>query len=205
MKKVLLSAFALCIAGLSFGQTKFGVVAGPSFSSVTTKVNGNKETSDLKVGFRGGFTADIPLADEFYIQPSLLYVGKGSKDSRDFIGGTDISYERTLHYINLPVNFLFKPEVGNGNMLLGVGPYFAYAVGGKFGSNSDDIFKDNYLDGVKRFDSGGNLQVGYEMKSGLNFTLNAEMGFVNLRHDGDSDNAFRNNSFGVSVGYKFGR
>jgi hypothetical protein len=69
MKKVLLSAFALCIAGLSFGQTKFGVVAGPSFSSVTTKVNGNKETSDLKVGFRGGFTADIPLADEFYIQP----------------------------------------------------------------------------------------------------------------------------------------
>jgi hypothetical protein len=203
MKKVLLSAAALFIAGLSFGQAKFGIVAGPSFSSFTSKTAGDKETSDLLVAFRGGFTADIPLADEFYIQPSLLYSGKGGKETTEILG-RDVTLKTKLHYINVPVNFMFKPEVGSGNLILGVGPYFAYAVGGKSGDN-DIEFGNEDGDGLKRFDSGGNLQFGYEMKSGLNFTLHAEMGFINLVPDGDNDNSTRNNSFGVSVGYKFGR
>ncbi|UYQ92946.1 PorT family protein [Chitinophaga horti] len=204
MKKVLLSAAALFIAGLSFGQVKYGIVVGPNFSSMTSKLGGEKHTSDLKVGVRAGFTADIPLADDFYVQPSLLYANKGGKEDGEFFG-LDYSYKTNLHYLNVPVNFLFKPEVGTGNMILGVGPYFAWALSGKSGDNDIEFGSDEMDHDLKRFDSGGNLQVGYELKNGLNFVLHAEMGFINLAPGGDSDNAARTNSFGVSVGYKFGR
>lgn len=202
MKKVLLSVAAMFIAGATFAQVKFGVVAGPQFSSQTYKVNGSKETSDLLTGLRGGLTVDLPLADEFFIQPSLLYSGKGGKEK---VGG--LTFTERIHYLQLPVNFLFKPEVGSGNLYIGAGPYFAMGLGGKMEGElngsviSNDIDWDNDR---KRFDAGANFQFGYELPAGLNFGLYADLGLVNIRQNGDSDNSRRNTSFGVTAGYKFG-
>ncbi|WP_126244713.1 porin family protein [Chitinophaga rhizosphaerae] len=201
MKKVLLSVAAMLMAGATFAQVKFGVVAGPQFSSQTYKMNGNKETSDLLTGLRGGVTVDLPLADEFVIQPSLLYSGKGGKEKNGNFEG-----KMRIHYLQLPVNFMFKPEVGSGNLYLGAGPYFAMGLGGKlegqaFGlTGSRDIDWDN---DIKRFDAGANLQFGYELPQGLNFGLYADLGLVNIQQNGNSDNSRRNTSFGVTVGYKF--
>ncbi|ATL46724.1 hypothetical protein COR50_05750 [Chitinophaga caeni] len=197
MKKLLFFAIAILLSGATFAQAKWGVVAGPSFSSYTMKVAGKKSTSDLITNFRGGFTVDLPLADEFYIQPSLLYAGKGG--TGDFLG-TDV--KTNLNYLELPLNFMYKPEVGNGNIYIGVGPYFAYALGGN--TDGNDIEFGNNLGEMKRFDAGGNLQFGYELFNGLNFGLYTDLGLVNLAGEGDSDNSFRNTSFGVNIGYKFG-
>lgn len=204
MKKVLLSAAALFITGLSFGQVKWGVVAGPSFSSFTyqTPFSSGKKTSDLITSFRGGFTADVPLADDFYIQPSLLYAGKGGKTEYSLGSIATISTKTQFHYLELPVDFMYKAEVGTGSVVVGVGPYFAAAVGGKREDEELDFDSDGEF---KRFDAGGNLQFGYELSNGLNFMAHAEMGFVNIYQNTDDDRKFRNTSFGVSVGYKFGR
>ncbi|MET6999080.1 porin family protein [Chitinophaga defluvii] len=208
MKKVLLSAAALLIASLSFGQAKWGIVAGPNFSSITAKnfTTNGKETSKLITGVRAGVTVDIPLAEEFFIGTGLLYAGKGGKDKDN----TD--FKTTLSYLQLPVNFMFKPEVGSGNMVLAVGPYFAYGVGGKYkgkiGSVNFDtnVFDDGVMK-LKRFDAGAGIQIGYEMLTGLYFGLNADLGLVNNLDDTKSNNgdrSFKNTSFGVSLGYKFG-
>ncbi len=204
MKKALLSVAALLIAGATFAQTKFGIVAGPSFSSYTTKVNGDKETSDLLTNFRAGLTADLQLADEFYIQPSLLYTGKGGKEE---VLGFDT--KARINYLELPINFMYKPEVGNGNLFIGLGPYFALGLNGTNETVINDAVVKSDIDfdddnGFKRFDAGANFQVGYEMPMGLNFGLFTDLGLVNLWKDGDSDNSFRNTAFGVTVGYKFG-
>ncbi|RPD40290.1 porin family protein [Chitinophaga barathri] len=205
MKKALLSVAALLIAGATFAQTKFGIVAGPSWSSYTEKVGGDKETSDLLTGFRAGITADLQLADEFYIQPSLLYTGKGGKDE---ILGFDTRLR--INYLELPINFMYKPEVGNGNLFIGLGPYLAVGLSGKnktvLGNNlvENDIEFGDEIDEIKRFDAGANFQVGYELPMGLNFGLFTDLGLINLRGNGDSDNSFRNTAFGVNVGYKFG-
>jgi len=208
MKKVLLSAAALLIASLSFGQAKWGIVAGPNFSSITSKnftANG-KETSKLITGVRAGVTVDIPLADEFFIGTGLLYAGKGGKDKDN----TD--FKTTLSYLQLPVNFMFKPEVGSGRMVLAVGPYFSYGLGGKYKGklgnvNFDtDVFDDPTYK-LKRFDAGAGIQIGYEMLSGLYFGLNTDLGLINTFDDTKSINgerSFKNTSFGVSLGYKFG-
>ena len=205
MKKALLSVAALLIAGATFAQTKFGIVAGPSFSSYTYKVSGDKETSDLLVNFRAGLTADLQLADEFYIQPSLLYTGKGGKEE---VFGFDT--KTNVGYLELPINFMYKPEVGNGNLFIGLGPYFAVGLNGNRETVVNDAVVKNDIEfgdesgEMKRFDAGANFQVGYELPMGLNFGLFTDLGLVNLQGNGDDDNSFRNTAFGVTVGYKFG-
>jgi hypothetical protein len=207
MKKVLLSAAALLIAGITFGQTKFGIVAGANFSSATAKnvtLNSGKETSDLIVGIRAGVTADLQLADEFYIGTGLLFAGKGgkNKDNSDF--------KTTLSYLQVPINFLFKPEVGSGKLNLGAGPYVAYGVGGKHkgsvGNISADLKAFDDESGaakLKRFDAGVGVVAGYEMNSGLYLGLHADLGLVNAYDNTDNDRSWKNTSFGVSLGYKF--
>lgn len=207
MKKAMLSFAAMLIAGATFAQVQFGITAGPSFSSVTSKtMGGNKETSKLLTGIRAGLTVDLPLADEFYIQPSLLYVGKGGKDN---VSNVDV--KTNISYLELPINFMYKPEVGTGNLFIGLGPYIAYGLGGKTemvnngnAISSDIEWGDDNIGQLKRIDAGANFQVGYELPMGLNFGLHTDLGLINIRGNGDSDNMTKNTSFGVSVGYKFG-
>lgn len=209
MKKVLLFCAAILTAGVTFGQTKFGILAGPNFSSYTAKhmiLNSDKETSDLLVGVRAGITADLQLAEEFYIGTGLLYAGKGgkAKDNNDF--------KTTLSYLQLPINFLFKPEVGTGKLNLGAGPYVAYGLGGKHkGTFNNTTIEYNAFDDesepigqrLKRFDAGVGIVAGYELNSGLYLGLNADLGLVNAYDNTDNDRSFKNTSFGVSLGYKF--
>lgn len=205
MKKVVLTLSALLIVGATFAQTTFGVKLGPSFSSLASKTDGSKETSKMLVGLAGGVYANLPLVPEFYIQPSLMYEGKGGKDKNSDI-------KTRLNYLTLPIDLLFKPEMPNGSgaWIIGVGPYLGYGFSGKASGNvgggevSIDPFKDNGQTGgavLKRFDAGANVQLGYEMANGFNIGLNAELGLINLLNNGDNDNSVRNTSFGVNVGY----
>ena len=206
MKKALLFCAAILTAGITFGQSKFGIVAGPSFSSITSKSSGTKETSDLLVGLRAGFTADLQLADEFYIGTGLLYSGKGGKNK------DNNNIKTTLSYLQVPINFLYKPEVGSGKLNLGAGPYVAYAIAGRHKGtfNSTTVELDPFDDEsntinqkLKRFDAGLGVVAGYELNSGLFFGLNADLGLVNAFDNTDNDRSFKNTSFGVSLGYKF--
>ncbi|RAJ85596.1 outer membrane protein with beta-barrel domain [Chitinophaga dinghuensis] len=205
MKKLLLSVVALLIASISFGQAKFGILAGPNFSSVTYRNLGplgigGKETSSILTNFRGGVTVDIPLADEFYIGTGLLYAGKGGKFKNS-------DAKVNLSYLQVPIMFQFEPEVGDGNLVLGIGPYLALGVGGNYKSpNTSSIGAFDDAAGpakLKRFDAGGTVQIGYEMPMGLYFGLNGDLGMVNIANNTSNDRKFRNASFGVSLGYKF--
>src|SRR5699024_6279692 len=108
--------------------TSFGVKVGPNFSNMTTKVDGNSDNGDILVGLQGGVYANIGIAPQFYIQPSLMYEGKGAKHKED---GGDMTMR--LNYLTLPIDFLFKPEMpnGSGSWIVGVGPYFGYGISGK--------------------------------------------------------------------------
>ncbi len=54
----------------------------------------------------------------------MLFSTKGAKAKE---GDVKIN----LSYVEIPVNFIYKPELGTGRMVLGFGPYAAFAVGGK--------------------------------------------------------------------------
>ena len=181
----------------------FGIRAGVNFQNLTGKdADGNNLENDLKTGFNAGVNAEIPVGIDFYLQPGLLFSTKGAK--YDFQG---IETKRNISYLELPVNFLYKPALGEGRLLLGFGPYAAYALGGKIKGPSADIdmeFGDE-VDETKAFDAGANLLAGYEFSNNLSFQLNAGLGLINMynRPNGDSETSLKNTGFGVFLGYRF--
>jgi len=196
----------------------FGIRAGVNFQNFNGKDSqGDKLKNDLIVGFNTGVNVELPVAPEFVLQPGLLFSIKGTKKTQ---GSTTAKF--TVNYIELPVNFIFKPVLGNGRLLLGIGPYIAYGVSGKvkLSDSGIDIKKDikfennlnvsQLLDDefyMRPFDAGANMLAGYEFGAGISFQLNVQLGLLktNPGYDGDSGDkeSVKNTGFGISAGYRF--
>lgn len=212
-KALLLALATTALVFSAKAQTTFGIRAGVNFQNINGEdADGDDLDFKLKTGFHIGVNAEIPIAPEFYVQPGVLFTTKGAKSK------VDDDAKISLSYIEVPINFLYKPELGDGKLLLGIGPYVAFAVGGKVSdANGDDtdIEFENEVTltqyGTKpyarRLDVGGNLLVGYELSSKLSAQLNAQLGLVKINPDitgisGD-DTKWKNTGFGISLGYRF--
>ncbi|TAL47704.1 MAG: PorT family protein, partial [Chitinophagaceae bacterium] len=113
------------------GGTSFGLRAGVNFQNINGKDdNGDKLKNDMLTGFNIGLNAEIPVGVDFYFQPGLLYTIKGAK-SKDVILGETFNSKVKISYLELPLNFLYKPMLGKGHLLLGFGPYVALGLSGK--------------------------------------------------------------------------
>lgn len=216
MSVISLSAIAQAKTG-----TTFGVRAGFDMANINGKnQNGDPLKFDLVPRFNIGVVAEIPIATGFYVQPALLYTTKGANAEKDFLG-LDMGTEYNLSYIQMPINLLYKPALGTGKMLIGFGPYVAYGVGGKAkyaveGAKSEEKIKFtkeytslNPMDQnhFKPLDYGGNILLGYQLGSGISAQLNAQLGMAQIKSDNtltpNSEVAFKNTSFGISIGYQF--
>lgn len=190
-------------------RTTFGIRAGVNFQNINGKnVNGDELENGITTGFHGGLNAEIPVGTGSYLQPGVLYSMKGAEQK-------DTDNKVKLSYIEVPINFVYKPILGTGNMVLGFGPYVAWGIGGKGeanGTERDVEFTDTYQVGgspyqFKRFDAGGNLLAGYEFANKVSFQVNAQLGLVNINPElsgvsGDKSK-WRNTGFGLSLGYRF--
>src|SRR5690242_13432730 len=77
MKKTVFTLLALGIAMGGFAQGTFGIIAGPDIANMTTRTGGAKSNSNAIIGLAAGVSATLPLVPDFYLQPFLLYEGKG--------------------------------------------------------------------------------------------------------------------------------
>lgn len=215
--KLMLTAAAIIFTGATaFAQSKttFGINAGVNFYNINGKdEDGDKENGKLKTGFNAGVNAEIPVGIDFFVQPGVSFFVKGAKD----INGTDSKIN--IGYVEIPVNFLYKPELGTGKLLLGFGPYAAFGVTGKVkypGGDADIKFKSDVTTAelitgaaayVKRFDAGANLLFGYQFANNLSVQLDASLGLtdINPKVDGSTagESSAKNTGFGVSLGYRF--
>jgi len=196
---------AAMLSASAWAQSKstYGIRAGVNFQNLNGKnSDGHNLDNKLKTGFNAGVNAEIPVGIDFYLQPGLLFSTKGAKYDVQGVEAT-----RNISYLELPVNFLYKPELGEGRLLLGFGPYAAFAVGGKIKAGNTDIdmeFGDNVGE-TKAFDAGANLLAGYEFSNNFSFQLNAGLGLINMynRPSGDDETSLKNTGFGLSLGYRF--
>ncbi|HMI04656.1 MAG TPA: porin family protein [Pedobacter sp.] len=206
-------------------QTKFGIRSGLNISNVTDKSeNGDKQNTKSLSGLLIGLTADVHLADNFYIQPALQYARKGFKQERGGFGSAT-NLRVKADYLELPVNFLYKPKLGMGRLLLGAGPYVAYGTGGSWKSDTDIIIGDIVSKGNgnvafrndasvrndseynygRPFDYGFNATVGYEFRECLSLQITGTAGIANLvpHFNGyQPGGSLRNRGLGISIGYK---
>ena len=215
MKRMLMVASAIALTVMASAQTtegtSFGFKAGVNFQNLTGKdVNGDKLDNKLKAGLALGVNAQIPVANDFYIQPGVEFNQKGAKSN-------DGNYTTSLSYIDIPVSLVYKPMLGTGRLILGFGPYVGFGVGGKVkggGSTADvkfdnDITISDFNTGnayFKRMDAGANFLAGYEMSSKLSLQLNAQLGLVKINPKieevPNDQSSVKNTGFGLSLGYR---
>ncbi len=185
--------------------TRFGVLGGVNFQNINGKDNdGDKFENDLKPGFHAGVNAILGIAPEFYLQPGILFSTKGCKLE-------DSDLKLNVSYLEIPLNFLYRGELGNGYVLVGFGPYLGFGLSGKLktgeGHSVDVEFSNEYSTGsivtMKRFDAGANVFAGYELSSGIFFQLNTQLGLLKINPEATGKLTWKNTGFGLSAGYRF--
>jgi len=212
---ILIFTLLVSMAMAQSGGTSFAVLGGVNFQNLNGENNsGNKLENDLIIGYHAGVNIQIPIAPEFYFQPGLMFNTKGAEST------SALTPTYKLSYVELPLNFVYKGQVGSGYFFVGFGPYVAYGIGGKaiyelgpVTSESDITFKNdlaglgenllanNY---IKPLDAGGNILCGYELAGGLFLQLNAQLGLLNIRPDNyDENSTLKNTGYGLSLGYRF--
>ena len=215
---------------INVAQVQWGVRVGMNVAnSDYTDSGGNEAQRENIVNMHLGMTLDIPVLG-FFVQPSLMYQGKGFKGNNAWaaVTGEENEFQANLSYIVLPVNLIFKPKLGtSGRLLLGAGPYLGYGLGGKWKSNRELLYDDIMIaqtegdirftkDGSegdmgtynygKPWDYGFGFLLGYEILDRYYFQLNGELGLANLQYsygEYNSGGVLKNRVFGWSLGYKF--
>lgn len=225
-KFLTLSIFILSTMALQ-AQIGFGILGGVNFQNINGKdKTGNKLENGLLTGFHAGINVNIPVAGDFYFQPGLLFSVKGAKNdffSPQIKASGDFETTTKLSYIEMPLNLLYRPQLGNGYILLGFGPYIAYGVGGS--ENSDVLGLASYERSVKYenkvtnitqlienafyrpLDAGANIFFGYELSLGAFIQLNAQLGLLQINPEytweTESKASYKNTGYGISIGYRF--
>ncbi|HUB60362.1 MAG TPA: outer membrane beta-barrel protein [Puia sp.] len=124
------------------------------------------------------------------VRLGLEYVGKGAKFPD---GGGEIKMDD----LEIPLNLLYIHRLGPGIIHGGLGPFFAYGIGG-----TPELYgADN--DGFKRFDAGINFVAGYEWK-GITLDLGYDLGLANIEYP-TNDVTGHSRCFSINIGYRIGR
>jgi len=207
----------LCVTGVflaknSYSQTSFGVKASVSRTKMIIEDAEGEKTKNkftpLKYDF--GVFAELPVTGSCFLRPELLYTTKGLNEVKIFRQsmGTTLN----LTYLELPLFFLYKEKVSDGNLLLGLGPYIALGISGEsiYGGSPMDIkFTNNVTvydgrENIRPLDAGAKIMAGYEFKNGLSFSFNSSLGLTNIipSYKGKTpDDKMRNLVVSISANY----
>jgi len=197
-------------------KPSLGILGGVNFQNLNGKdFNGDKLENKLILGFHVGANIMIPIAPEFYFQPGVLFSTKGAKHEDNAVTTTV-----NLSYIEMPLNLVYRGQLGNGYIFLGLGPYLGYAIMGKVKTeNGVDDKRDIEFQNVvkltdpltvpyyKALDVGANIFFGYELPAGIFAQMNAQLGLVKINPEyeilDDDKSSIKNTGFGFSLGYRF--
>lgn len=194
MKKLFLFAilFVFCFAINAQSQStrspeevRFGLKVGANFATLT----GDTENVKSRTSLHFGGVVEIPISENFSVQPEILYSSQGAKDSNS-------DDELKLDYLNIPV--LAKFYVAHG-LSIEAGPQIGFLLSAKeeFDGESEDI-----KDFIKGTDFGLSLGIGCRMATGLNFGARYNIGLSDIP-EGDGDGNIKNGVFQVFIGLLF--
>lgn len=197
MKKLFLGA-AIAVSSLTFAQ-QFGAKAGLNVSNLSAD---NNVDTNTKTGFYAGLLMNAPIAEDFSIQPEVLYNSVGAKYDYGTLGSRTL----TLDYITVPVMFQYNlvPQ-----FYLEAGPEFGFLVNAKSKlesgslSGTQELNKDNF----NAFNFGVGLGAGFNITNNIGVTARYVAGFTDATDESNQEfgsNANnKNNVFQAGLAFKF--
>ncbi len=216
------NTFAQSKKDIGFG---FKIGRGNSFVAFNKEVNSSisSNSSDVISAF-----LNYSLSEKLNVQPNLSYTVKGFnafEEQSGFKGDVYFNASKAtstrLYYVELPINAILKLPLGKGKVLLGGGPYVAFAFSGKSNvftrttSSSASLMKSDEKRTVKfgnetsddfnPFDFGVGFLVGYQLKKGWLFNFNYSQGIANILPKEQRANDFKAiiGAYQICVGYEF--
>lgn len=205
MKKLLLASALAFACLLTYAQgPQFGIRGGVNLANVTASSGNVSASFGTLTTFSVGAFADFK-AGAISIQPGLFYTGKGFKLNDQ---SSDESAKLSLHYLQVPVNFVYHAPIMIGNIYVGAGPFAAIGVSGKskatVGSNTvEDDVKFGGDGDVKRTEFGLQGIAGLQLKGGFLVGISYDLGLSNIGNNIDGEGSIKNRVFGVAIGFTF--
>jgi hypothetical protein len=205
MKKIFSLVMITCMFTINAmaQKTTIGFNAGSTLSTYKVKVDNTSSTSDSKFGFSAGMVVDVPISKIVSFQPALEFTQKGGKENLQ-----GYKFTTNLNYIEMPLNILFKTNSSKTRFYIGAGPSLAIGLSGKMKFEGDGQSEDADIkfgtgdnDDLKGLDIGANILAGCQFKGGALLSLTYNLGMSNLIIDGDKNNSYKNNYFGLRIGY----
>lgn len=227
MKKVLLLCAVLSVNYIFSQEIKYGIKGGTNFSNLLKNKNVsnsffNRNTRNTRTDFHVGAFMEIPIGDQWSIQPELLYSRQGANFTDEMCfseanGECTISQIKgveSISYISMPILFKYKLFK---KFNLEFGPHVDYAVSANVKENYyidgketkkwkhldlEKLGDHSFMGAIREFDLGLSLGASYDINEHFFIQGRYKSGFA-----GVIDLAFplilRNSVFQFSLGYKF--
>jgi hypothetical protein len=188
MKKVFL--MIVCAASFLAGQAqvKLGVKSGFNFANmVGPDVNNNS----MKLSFHVGGFANIPLIDNFSIQPELVFSRQGArlKAPNNYISRV------RLNYLNIPILTQYNDPTG---FYAETGPQFGFLINAKEKYNGS---VNGVSGSYKSFDLSWGFGAGFRFTDQASVGLRWNLGITDVS---EYPGTVRNSVLQVGVAYSLG-
>lgn len=168
MKKLFAAAACCFLYSFLSAQIQFGLKGGANLADVRYLNDGNTKA---RVGWNAGILAEIPIQQNLFIRPELLYSGKGFGFSAI---GTGSAGSEKLNYITVPVLGGYRP---NATTEILIGPEFGFLR--KAVSKSLGITEDRTAF-YRHFDIGFDLGFAYNVSKVFGAEVRYNYGFKDL-------------------------
>lgn len=222
MKSIKIIALIFFLSGNCFSQgTEFGLMGGINLSDLGTLPA--TYTSNSTSGYHVGGYLNIYLGRKFDLQPQFLYSNLGCVltqsgpyqiPNTNIVGNLTTVWNITLSYIQVPIVFVHKFGIGWNYHF---GPYFGFLMTDKehidqtftYGNQSQSGSQDtSSTSGDYKVDVGLTFGIGYQMQSGLGFSLGYSFGLTNTFEaqsytDPNSGQVYSSPAFGTNSWYSF--
>jgi hypothetical protein len=184
-----LIAAILIVGSASAQNVNVGIKGGVNLYNIH---NDNGAKFDTKAGFNLGFLGHIHVADQFALQPEIVYSTQGAKYTV-----ANVDTKINLSYVNVPV--LFQYMFDNG-FRLQAGPQFGFMVNAESQTkNNDNDIKDSF----KSADLGVALGMSYvHPNTGFGIDGRYNMGLSNINESNAVKSTNRGFQFGVFYLFK---
>lgn len=194
MKKVLfVFSFVAASIAASAQSTQFGVKGGLNIANLKATVSGMSVSAQSKLGANGGFFANIPVSENFRIQPEALFSMEGSKV--EFMGEKATT---NLTYVNIPVMAQYTASGFYGE----TGPQLGLLVAAK---DKADGQSEDSKDAYESINLSWGVGAGYKLTNGLGFGVRYNLGLSNIaKTESSEDASVKSNVFQIGLSFTFG-
>lgn len=220
MKKIIGVVTGIILSAGSMAQVEVGIHGTGNLASAKIKFDNDFDyTKTMKAMPGAGVVLQFGINKNLAIRSGVNYVQNGVVLKATVDGETNmkVKLENNLHYVQVPVNLLFKIPVSSVTFFAGGGAFFNYGIGGKTKStlsytmpDGEQFTETEKTEAFKKEEDGGaglkRTDFGVGALAGLQFgKLFANVGYqLSLANSTDAEGGeYKNRGLQLTIGCFF--